>query len=59
MKLATKLTPGLEQYFCDINTHELSNGATFKNIEGMTNVLKKTKGVSSFTNWSNIALEEL
>ena len=59
MKLGIKLDPGLERYFCDINTNELSKWATFKNIEGMANVLKKTKGVSSFTNWSNIALEEL
>ena len=50
MKLGIKLTPGLEQYFCNIHTLELANGATFKNVEGMTNVLKKTKGLSTFTN---------
>ena len=59
MKLGIKLTPGLEQNFCDIHTLELADGATLKNIEAMTKVLKKSKGVPAFTNWSNIALDEL
>ena len=59
MKLEIKLTPGVEQYFCDIHTLELANGATLKDVEGMTNVLQKTKGVAAFTNRINVALEEL
>ena len=59
MKLGIKLTLGPKQYFCDIHTLELADGATLKNIEAMTKVLKKSKGVPAFTNWSNIALDEL
>ena len=59
MKLGIKLTPGLDQYFCDIHTLELAVGDTFKKVEGMTNVLKKTKALAKFTNQSSVALDEL
>ena len=59
MKLGIKLTPGLEQYLCDNHTLELANGDTFKKVEGMSNMLKKSKGLSKFTHQSNVALEEL
>ena len=59
MKLGIKLTPGLDQYLCDIHTVELCLGDTYKVVEGMTNVLKKSRALSKFTHQSNVALEEL
>ena len=59
MKLGIKLTPGLEQYLCDNHTLELAVGDTFKNVDGMRNVLKKCRALAKFTHQSNVALEEL
>ena len=59
MKLGIKLTPGLDQYLCDIHTVELCLGDTYKVVEGMSNVLKKSRALSKFTHQSNVALEEL
>ena len=59
MKLGIKLTPGLEQYLCDTHTLELVVGDAFKNVEGMRNVLKKSRALAKFTHQSNVALEEL
>eukprot|EP00092_Neocalanus_flemingeri_P050396 GFUD01058241.1.p1 GENE.GFUD01058241.1~~GFUD01058241.1.p1 ORF type:complete len:135 (+),score=38.28 GFUD01058241.1:406-810(+) len=59
MKLGIKLTPGMEQYLCDNHTLELAIGDTFKKVEGMMNVLKKTRGLAKFTHQSNVALDEL
>ena len=38
---------------------ELAVGDTFKNVEGMSNVLKKTKALAKLTHDSVKALEEL
>ena len=59
MKLGIKLTPGMAQYICDNHSLELAVGDTFHNVEGMMNVLKKTKALSKFTHQSNVAFEEL
>ena len=59
MKLGIKLTSGLDQYFCDIHTLELSIGDTFKNIRGMSDVLRKARALAKLTHQSNVALEEL
>ena len=59
VKLGIKLTPGLLQYLCDNHTVELAIGDTFKSVIGMSNVLKKSKGLAKFTHQSNVALEEL
>jgi hypothetical protein len=59
MKLGIKLTPGLDQYLCDIHTIELCLGDTYKVVESFNNVLKKSRGMAKFTHQSNVALEEL
>ena len=59
MKLGIKLTVGLDQYLCDNHTLELAVGDTFKNVDGMRNVLKKCRALAKFTHQSNVALQEL
>ena len=58
-KLGVKLTAGLLQYLCDNHTMELAVKDTFTNVPGMSNVLRKSKGVSKFTHDSCPALEQL
>ena len=43
----------------DNHTLELAVGDTFKNVDGMRNVLKKCRALAKFTHQSNVALEEL
>ena len=58
-KLGVKLTPDLLQHLCENHTMELAVGDTFKNVDGMSNVLKKTKALAKLTHDSCKALEEL
>lgn len=58
-KLSVKLTPDLLQHLCENHTMELAVGDTFKNVDGMSNVLKKTKALAKLTHDSCKALEEL
>ena len=49
----------LQEYNCDIHTMQLGIGDTFKETNGMTNVLENSKGIAKFTNQSTVALEQL
>ena len=57
--LGIKLNPGLDQYLCDIHIVELCIGDTFCVVPNMSNVLKRSRGLSKFTHQSNVALEVL
>lgn len=59
VKLGIKLTRHLKQYLCCIHTLELGVKDTFKNVLGMTAVLKKTKALGKFTHESTVATDEL
>ena len=59
VKLGIKLNPGLDQYLCDINIVELCIGDTYCVVPNMSNVLKRSRGLSKFTHQSNVALEVL
>ena len=59
VKLGIKLSRHLNQYFCDIHTLELAVKGTFKKVQGMNAVLKKTKAIGTFTHTSTVATTEL
>ena len=49
----------LKGYFCDIHTLQLAIDDAFKDVEGMTNVLAKSKFLATFTHKSPVALQNL
>ena len=49
----------LQEYFCDIHTLQLAINDAFKDVDGMNNVLTKSKALARFTHQSGIPVERL
>ena len=49
----------LQQYLCDIHTLQLGINDAFKDVDGMSNVLNKSKALAAFTHKSNVGLQNL
>ena len=49
----------LKQYLCDIHTLQLAINDAFKDVDGMNNVLNKSKALAKFTHKSDTGLQNL
>ena len=49
----------LKGYFCDIHTLQLAINDAFKDVEGMSHVLQKSKAIAAFTHKSPLAQQKL
>ena len=58
-KKAIRESVYLTEYNCDLHTFQLGINDTFKDVDGMRNVLSKSKQIAKFTNQSPQAMEQL
>ena len=58
-KVAIRLCKYLEVYFCDLHTMQLAIRDSFKDVPGISKLLKKTKKIGKFSHRSTKAMDEL
>ena len=59
MKVAIAKSYHVREYFCNIHTLQLGVVDTFKNVDGMRNVLNKCKSIARFCHQSTKGMEDL